>query len=146
MKFNFNRIKKYNFLLFIIFSLIFFGCQNTSKQLLATDKNQLQLRQFQTRAFDTTDRKTTLRTVISTMQDLGFVIDKADETLGTVSGTKLDGYSLRLTVTVRSRGKTQTLVRANAQYNIHAVEEAEPYQQFFRSLEKAMFLTAHNVD
>lgn len=134
------------FLFWITFFLIFLGCQNTSKQLLATDQSQVQLRQFQTRAFDTTDRKQTLRTVISTMQDLGFVIDKADETLGTISGTKLDGYSLRLTVTIRPRGKTQTLVRANAQYNIQAVEEAEPYQRFFSSLEKAMFLTAHNVD
>ncbi len=129
-----------------VFFLSSLGCQNTSKQLLATDQSQVQLRQFQTRAFDTTDRKQTLRTVISTMQDLGFVIDKADETLGTISGTKLDGYSLRLTVTIRPRGKTQTLIRANAQYNIQAVEEAEPYQRFFVSLEKAMFLTAHSVD
>jgi hypothetical protein len=122
------------------------GCQNTSKQLLATDQSQVALRQIQTRSFDTTDRKQTLRTVIATMQDLGFVIDKADEALGTVSGTKLDGYSLRLTVSVRPRGQSQLLVRANAQYNVKAVEDPEPYQQFFASLEKAMFLTAHEVD
>lgn len=146
MKFKSKRRQAIIFLFLVVFFSILLGCQNTSKQLLATDQSQVQLRQIQTRAFDTTDRKQTLRTVISTMQDLGFVIDKADETLGTVSGTKLDGYRLRLTVTVRSRGKTQTLVRANAQYNVHAVEEAEPYQQFFTSLEKAMFLTAHNVD
>ncbi len=146
MQFNPNKKQANLFLFLAIFSLTFFGCQNTSKQLLATDQSQVQLRQIQTRAFDTTDRKQTLRTVIATMQDLGFVIDKADETLGTVSGTKLDGYSLRLTASVRTRGKTQILVRANAQYNVHAVEEAEPYQQFFTSLEKAMFLTAHNVD
>jgi hypothetical protein len=146
MKFNPYKRQGILFLFLVVFSPTLLGCQNTSKQLLATDQNQVQLRQFQTRAFDTKDRKQTLRTVISTMQDLGFVIDKADETLGTVSGTKLDGYSLRLTVTVRPRGKTQTLVRANAQYNIHAVEEAGPYQQFFVSLEKAMFLTAQSVD
>ncbi len=132
----------------IFISCIFFfvGCQNSAKQLLATDESQVKLRQIQTRAFDTTDKKKTLRTVISTLQDLGFVIDKADETLGTVSGTKLDGYALRLTVMVRPRGETQLLVRANAQYNIEAVEDPEPYQQFFTSLGKAMFLTAHNVD
>jgi hypothetical protein len=113
---------------------------------LATDQSQVALRQIQTRSFDTTDRKQTLRTVIATMQDLGFVIDKADEALGTVSGTKLDGYSLRLTVSVRPRGQSQLLVRANAQYNVKAVEDPEPYQQFFASLEKAMFLTAHEVD
>lgn len=146
MKFNPYIKQRISFIFLVVFSSTLLGCQNTSKQLLATDQSQVQLRQFQTRAFDTKDRKQTLRTVISTMQDLGFVIDKADETLGTVSGTKLDGYSLRLTVTVRPRGETQTLIRANAQYNIQAVEEAEPYQQFFASLEKAMFLTAHSVD
>ena len=101
---------------------------------------------MQSRAFDTIDKKKTLRTVIATMQDLGFVIDKADETLGTISGTKLDGYALRLTVSVRPRGKSQLVVRANAQFNITAVEDPEPYRNFFTSLEKAMFLTAHSVD
>jgi hypothetical protein len=123
------------------------GCQTDSrKQALATTESQVALRQIQTRAFDTTDRQTMLRTVIATMQDLSFVIDKADATLGSVSGTKLDGYQLRMTVTVRPRGETQILVRASAQYNIKPVEDPEPYQQFFTALEKSVFLTAHNVD
>jgi hypothetical protein len=88
----------------------------------------------------------TLRSVIATLQDLGFVIDRADATLGAVTATKLDGYQLRVTVTVRGRGSTQLLVRANAQYEAMAVETPEPYQQFFESLQKAMFLTAHQVD
>ncbi len=146
MKFNFSTRHIIRYFLFIFILSFLFSCQNTSKQLLATSESQVKIRQIQSRSFDTTERKKTLRTVISTMQDLGFVIDKADETLGTVSGTKLDGYSLRLTVTVRPRGKSRLIVRANAQYNIQAVEDPEPYQQFFASLEKAMFLTAHQVD
>ncbi len=123
------------------------ACQTDSrKQALATSESQLAMRQIQTRAFDTTDRELMLRTVIATMQDLAFVIDKADATLGSVSGTKLDGYQLRLTVTVRPRGTTQLLVRANAQYNITPVEDPEPYQQFFTALEKSVFLTAQKVD
>ena len=123
------------------------GCQTDSRdQVLATSQSQLALRQIQSRAFDTTDRDRMLRTVISTLQDLSFVIDKADATLGSVSGTKLDGYQLRMTVTVRPRGETQLIVRANAQYNITPVEDPEPYQQFFTALEKSVFLTAHAVD
>jgi hypothetical protein len=123
------------------------ACQADSRsQILATRQSAVQLRSYQARAFDTTDRAKTLRTVIATLQDLGFVIDKADATLGTVSATKLDGYQLRITVSVRERGATQTLVRANAQYNIVAVEDPEPYQQFFEALQKSMFLTAHQVD
>jgi exosome complex RNA-binding protein Csl4 len=127
--------------------LMLAGCQTDSRQqILATTKSQVELRSFQTRAFDTTDKEKTLRTVMATLQDLSFVLDKADAVLGTVSGTKLDGYQLRITVTVRPRGETQMLVRANAQYNITAVEDPEPYQQFFAALGRAMFLTAHEVD
>ena len=131
-------------LLILIFVLG--GCAPTTNQVMATKESQVKLRAIQTRAFDTTDRTTMLRTVIATLQDLGFVIDKADNDLGTVSGTKLEQYSLRMTVSVRPRGETQLLVRANAQYNIHAVEDPEPYQRFFDALSKSVFLTAHQVD
>lgn len=135
-------------LLAALFAMVLLaGCQTDSRQqALAVTKSQVELRSIQTRAFDTTDKEKTLRTVIATLQDLSFVVDKADLTLGTVSGTKLDGYQLRMTVTVRPRGETQTLVRANAQYNIQAVEDPEPYQHFFVALEKSMFLTAQQVD
>jgi hypothetical protein len=122
------------------------SCAPSTKQVLATKESQVKLRAIQTRAFDTTDEEMMLRTVIATLQDLGFIIDKADDELGTVSGTKLDRYALRMTVSVRPRGETQLLVRANAQYEIHAVEDPEPYQQFFESLSKALFLKAHQVD
>ena len=127
--------------------LLLAGCQTDSrKQILATTESQLALRQMQSRAFDTTDRNQMLRTVIATLQDLSFVIDEADERLGSVSGTKLDGYRLRMTVSIRPRGETRLLVRANAQYNVKAVDDPEPYQQFFFALEKSLFLTAHQVD
>ena len=143
MRFN----KKYliYFLPAIISLIIFQGCATPKEQLLGA-KEQVKLRSMQSRSFDTTEKKKTLRTIIATMQDLGFVIDKADEVLGTVSGTKLDGYALRLTVSVRPKGESQLIVRANAQYNITAVEDPAPYQNFFTSLEKAMFLTAHSVE
>src|ERR1700742_1674275 len=86
------------------------GQTDSRQQVLATDRSQVELRAVQTRAFDTTDRNLTLRTVIATLQDLGFVVDKADEALGAVSATKYAGYSMRMTVTVRPRGSTQTAV------------------------------------
>jgi hypothetical protein len=50
---------------------------------------------------------------------------------------------VRVTVTVRERNERQSVVRASAQYYLHAVEDPEPYQRFFRALEQAMFLEAH---
>lgn len=138
---------KSKFSLILIASVfIFTGCATTQQRLLDSESSQVQLRSIQTRAFDTIDKEKTLRTIMSTLQDLGFVLDKADATLETVSATKLKGYALRMTVTVRPRGETQLLVRANAQYNVQPVTDPEPYQQFFTSLEKAMFLTAHQAD
>jgi hypothetical protein len=122
------------------------GCTPSSKAVLETSQSAVALRSFQQRAFDTADKEKTMRSVIATLQDLGFVVDKADLELGTVSATKLSGYQLRITVTVRPRGDTQMLVRANAQYMDKAVEDPKPYQDFFTALEKSMFLTAHQVD
>jgi len=123
------------------------GCVNNSTNTaLDVGSDQVQLRQIQSRAFDTTDKAKTLRTVIAVLQDLGFVIDKADLELGTVTATKLDGYALRMSVSVRPRGTTQLMVRANGQYQEEAVTDPAPYQSFFNSLAKGMFLTAQNID
>lgn len=122
------------------------ACVADSKQyILATEKTQVETRSIQTRTFDTDDKLMTVRTVLSTLQDLGFVIDQADETLGTISATKLDEYVMRMTVTVRQRGDDQMQIRANAQYNLEEVADAKPYQNFFNALEQAMFLNLHQV-
>jgi hypothetical protein len=122
------------------------GCTVGNQAVLDSEASAVQLRSFQQRAFDTTDKEQTLRTVIATLQDLGFVVDKADATLGTVSATKLSRYELRMTVTVRPRGETQLIVRASAQYMERAVVDPVPYQDFFAALEKSMFLAAQQVD
>jgi len=123
------------------------ACAGSSRRhLLETDESAVQLRSMQTRAFDTTDRERMLRTVMATLQDLSFVIDNADATLGSVTATKLDRGSVRLTVTVRPRGETQTLVRANATIGTSTVDDPLAYQKFFASLSKALFLEAHQVE
>jgi len=82
-------MKKYS-IIFISLCLvcIFSGCASTANKAFKTDSSQVELRSMQTRAFDTTDKKKMLQTVISTMQDLDFVIDKADLTLGSITGSK----------------------------------------------------------
>jgi hypothetical protein len=128
------------------------GCVTNPALAVFDTGSQVQLRSHQTRAFDTSDHEKTLRTVIATLQDFGFVIDKADVTLGSVSGTKLAGYEMRMTVTVRPRGETQQLIRASAQFKAHGaadarpIEDALPYREFFTALEKSMFLAAQAAD
>jgi len=132
-------------ILFLIVSLS--GCATPAVNALKSDASQVKLRSMQTRAFDTTDKKKMMQTVISTMQDLDFVIDKADYTLGSVTGSKFLGQAVvTMSITVRPRGEKQLLVRANAQYGVKSVEDPATYQDFFTALEKAIFLTAQQVD
>lgn len=134
---------KITLVLLALFS--FTGCVRQDARILEGG-NQVELRQMQSRVFDTGDKNQVVRTVIATMQDLSFVIDKADADLGTVSGTKLGGYQIKMTVTVRPKSATQMVVRANAQYNLQAIEDPVVYQNFFSSLQKGMFLTAHSIE
>lgn len=136
---------KYLLISITTFALFLTGCATTNQRVLDSEQSQVQLRSIQTRTFETTDKDKTLRAVIATLQDLGFVIDKADETLGTVTGTKLNRYTVKMTVTVRSHNNG-VLVRANGQYNITPITDPIMYQNFFSSLEKAMFLQANAVD
>lgn len=118
----------------------------SANQRVLQGGNQVELRSMQTRSFDTSDKNMVTRTVIATLQDLHFVIDKADAELGTVSATKLDGYQIKMTVTVRPRTVDTMAVRANATYNLNPIEDPALYQDFFTSLGKAMFLTANQID
>lgn len=124
------------------------GCTTTLKDrvLDINSQSQLQKRSYQARKFDISDQKRVLRATISTLQDLGFVIDKADLILGIVSATKLEDYQLTITVSVRQTGKKETIVRASAQFNLRPVEDPKAYQDFFSSLEKSLFLQAQNLD
>lgn len=49
---------------------------------------------------------------------------------------------IRLTVTIRPKEKTRSLVRASLQYNIRAVEDPYIYQKFFKILGQSLFLSA----
>jgi hypothetical protein len=130
------------------------GCQTTrGEQVVMSTKPAVELRAMQTRAFETTDRYKTVRAVVSTLQDLGYTIEKVETAAGTVTATKLS--ILRLSASVYPRGSAQIAVRANAiikpQQNqphmLNQVDDPEFYlKYFFEPLAKAMFLTALQVE
>lgn len=106
-----------------------------------TSETSVQMRAYQSRFFDTADRNRTLRTVIATLQDLGYVITTVDADAGAVSAIKLS--ALQMSIVVVPRGKKQMTVRANARIG-GDVDDPLFYQQyFFEPLAKAMMLDAH---
>jgi hypothetical protein len=122
------------------------GCATTTPTNIAGSGTQLETRQIQTREYDTLNKAMTMRSVIATLQDLGFTIDQADAELGTVTATRLNDYTMRMTVTVVQKDGERISVRANARIGENAVLDAATYQDFFVVLDKAMFLTMHKVD
>lgn len=137
-------MKKLNILFIVAMSLLLTACASDNSRILdSSDASQLQKRSYQSRIFDTKDKARVLRASIETLQDLGFIIDRADMTLGSVSATKLGREVVKITVSVRSKGETQVSVRANGQFNLEPIEDPKQYQNFFASLEKSLFLTAH---
>jgi len=122
------------------------GCATTTPANIAGAGTQLEMRQIQTREYDTLDKAMTMRSVIATLQDLGFTIDQADAELGTITATRLHEYTMRMTVTVVKKEGIRISVRANARIGENAVTDAATYQDFFVVLDKAMFLTLHKVD
>lgn len=135
----------------IVLCVALAGCESTAPDVTGSG-SQLQTRQLQTRDYDTLDKKMTMRSVVATLQDLGFTIDAADPTLGTITGTRIynDGdyrnFAMRMTVTVREKEGKRVSVRANARLDDAAVSDPKTYQDFFAALDKAMFLTLHKVD
>ena len=122
------------------------GCATTTPVDISANSTQLETRQIQTRQYDTLDKALTMRSVIATLQDLGFTIDQADTELGTVTATRYHEYTMRMTVTVVRRDEQRVSVRANARIGENAVTDAATYQDFFVALDKAMFLTLQRVD
>lgn len=130
-----------------VIMLFVVGCYSNANSVLDNkSKSQVEQRSYQARVFNTVNKNQTVRTVIATLQDLDFVIDKADDSLGAVSATKFSrNVPLNISVTVRPRGTQQLVVRANAQYGIYPVQAPKAYQDFFTSLSKAMFLEAQGI-
>jgi hypothetical protein len=123
------------------------GCAvpQPSPDLLAPTEAQMKIRSVQTRAFDITDRQTAMRGVIAALQDLGFIIERANEPLGLVTAARFaepNFYDVvGVTVTVRAEAEGRMMVRANAIYNNKPIEDPKVYQNFFATLERSLFVT-----
>jgi hypothetical protein len=123
------------------------GCATPepSQDLLAPTEAQMKIRSVQTRTFDVKDRQAAMRAVIAALQDLGFIIERANEPLGLVTAARFaepNFYDVvGVTVTVRPETNGRIMIRANAIYNNKPIEDPKVYQNFFATLERSLFVT-----
>jgi len=120
------------------------GPREPDPNLLAPTEAQLKLRSIQTRTFEVSSREMAIRAVIESLQDLGFIIERAHEGMGVVTAARFAEPDftdiLEVTVTVRPGGDGGMLVRANAIFNNEPITEPKVYQNFFAALERSVFL------
>lgn len=116
-----------------------------SPTLLAPTAAQTRLRSYQSRTFDIADRQVAMRGVMGVLQDLGFIIERANEPLGLVTGARFaePNYNdvVSVTVTVRPQEGERMLIRVNAIFDNRPIEDPEVYQNFFAALERSLFAT-----
>lgn len=131
----------------ILLPLFLGGCQwDSRQQVLGSTNTQATQRAISTRAFETGDKGKVFQAAISTLQDLGFVVDRADDVLGTISATHFGNGLVRFTVTIRPGGPSRTIVRASGQLNQHDLSDPAPFQHFYEAMSQALFLQANEID
>ncbi len=131
----------------IVVNMFLQGCARQTKppeELLSLTESQMKIRSFQTRVFDIQDQNKALRGVIASLQDLGFIIERANNAMGLVTagkfGTGGNGF-VELTVTVRAKGKQQAEIRMNALHNTKPIDDPKVYQRFFSAVERSLFIS-----
>lgn len=131
----------------LAFGALLLACAGPRKpdpDLLAPTEEQLKLRSMQSRTFEVLSRELAMRAVIESLQDLGFIIERANESMGVVTAARFaePKYTdvLEVTVTVRPQEGGKMLIRANAIFNNEPIDEPKVYQNFFAALERSMFL------
>ena len=134
-------------------------------------KSQFQIREFQTRSFETTDVKAVLKAIINVLQDEGYVIKQANLELGFINATKEHEVGLKFSellfrprgewssntiiettcnvsqygeiCRVRANFQIKTLNRAGGVNKVKQHDSEEFYIDFFAKVSKGIFI---NVD
>ena len=128
------------------------ACSTSRKELtdevLALPENQMTIRQVQTRTYDIADQKLAIRGLINALQDMGFIIERTNNTLGLITAGKLHpNHSglVELTVSIRAANSGQTKIRVNALHNTQVIKDPEEYQRFFTIVERSLFMSEQDM-
>lgn len=111
------------------------------------DQTQTQRRSYQTRNFEVSGEKRSLKIIIATLQDLGFTVTKVDADLGVVTGKQIyKNTDVYITVTTTIKSPNYVAVRSSLHDSNGMVDSPQIYQDFFSYLQKAYFLADNEVN
>jgi hypothetical protein len=102
------------------------------RPVIASTRSAVELRDIQSRTFDTPDQNRVLRASIATLQDHGYAITRVSPEAGTVTAVKAG--RLRMTASAYPRGNSQTVVRANALIPVPKGDAQVDDPLFYRNL------------
>lgn len=149
--------------------LLVAGCGGP--QMKTVQKTQLEIRQMQTRTYDTQDTKMVVKAMLNVLQDEGFIVKQANTDLGLFTATKeidvenpwekfwtrgvlTKNAITTCTVNVSEFGK-QTRVRVNFQVKgltaigsiaaVYQIDDPEYYQKLFSKIDKGIFIEKEKI-
>lgn len=115
----------------ILIASVLSGCTIVRSGKPDTTKTQLQLREIQTREFDTNDVKLVMKAVFNVLQDDGFVVKNVVTELGLISASK------ELQISANTTGKSdiwtdifESLVKSSGQHNTRNSHESLKFDKF----------------
>ena len=149
--------------------LLVSGCNG--QQTRSPQRTQLEIRQIQTRTYETKDTKMVMKAMLNVLQDNGFTINQTSLDLGFVNATKevdvenpWEKFWTRHVLTMNSittctvnisEFGNQTRVRVNFQVKgmtaigsiaaVYQVDDPKFYQDFFAKVDKGIFVEKEKI-
>lgn len=78
----------FQFVTSCLIALSLLGCATSAGKKIEEPKTQLQMREYQTRSFETSEFAMVMKAMLNVLQDEGYIIKNADSELGFVTATR----------------------------------------------------------
>lgn len=134
------------FLAFLLGIVMLTGCLadrvDSQTQALSLSPDSMEVRQMQSRRFETKDDRLVINAVTGVLQDMGYAIGEISSVSGLVSAAR---GKMRVSVVVKPAGRVVTVRAAFQDMTGRRVSDPVFYQTFFDKLSQSVFLEAHQI-
>lgn len=133
-------------LVFLLGIVTLTGCLadrvDSQTRALSLSSDSLEVRQMQSRRFDTQDERLIINAVTGVLQDMGYALGEISSASGLVSAAR---GNMRVSVVVKPVSRVVTVRAAFQDMTGRRVTDPLFYQKFFDKLAQSVFLEAHQI-